>query len=75
MKIGIVSQWYPPEPPNIPADLATELAARGHAVRVLMTQAAKRVQDHPFVEMADIDGIASLAIGRSAIRQGRIRRA
>ena len=35
MKIGIVSQWYPPEPPNIPADLAAELTARGHTVRVL----------------------------------------
>ena len=35
MRIGIVSQWYPPEPPYIPADLATELAARGHTVRVL----------------------------------------
>lgn len=35
MKIGIVSQWYPPEPPTIPADVARELAARGHQVRVL----------------------------------------
>lgn len=35
MKIGIVSQWYPPEPPNIPAELAMELTARGHSVRVL----------------------------------------
>ncbi|GAA2501889.1 glycosyltransferase family 4 protein [Winogradskya humida] len=35
MKIGIVSQWYPPEPAYIPADLATGLVARGHRVRVL----------------------------------------
>jgi colanic acid biosynthesis glycosyl transferase WcaI len=35
MKIGIVSQWYPPEPVFIPASLAEELAARGHDVRVL----------------------------------------
>ncbi|MEH1124633.1 glycosyltransferase family 4 protein [Micromonospora sp. CPCC 206061] len=35
MKIGIVSQWYPPEPAFIPASLAEELAARGHEVRVL----------------------------------------
>ena len=35
MKVGIVSQWYPPEPVHIPANLARELAARGHRVRVL----------------------------------------
>jgi len=35
MKIGIVTQWYPPEPAFIPASLATELVARGHQVRVL----------------------------------------
>jgi colanic acid biosynthesis glycosyl transferase WcaI len=35
MRIGIVSQWYPPEPAFIPASLAAELAARGHRVRVL----------------------------------------
>jgi glycosyltransferase involved in cell wall biosynthesis len=35
MKIGIVTQWYPPEPGFIPASLAEELAARGHQVRVL----------------------------------------
>lgn len=35
MKIGIVSQWYPPEPAYIPGHLADELAARGHTVRVL----------------------------------------
>jgi glycosyltransferase involved in cell wall biosynthesis len=35
VRIGIVSQWYPPEPVTIPADLSRELAARGHTVRVL----------------------------------------
>jgi glycosyltransferase involved in cell wall biosynthesis len=36
MKIGVVSQWYPPEPGMfIPATLAEGLAARGHEVRVL----------------------------------------
>jgi glycosyltransferase involved in cell wall biosynthesis len=35
MKIGIVSQWYPPEPPYIPENLARELVARGHRVKVL----------------------------------------
>jgi colanic acid biosynthesis glycosyl transferase WcaI len=35
MKIGIVTQWYPPEPAYIPSSLAEELAARGHQVRVL----------------------------------------
>ena len=35
MNVGIVSQWYPPEPVHIPANLARELAARGHRVRVL----------------------------------------
>lgn len=35
MKIGIVSQWYPPEPWFIPAGLAEELASRGHEVKVL----------------------------------------
>lgn len=35
LRIGIVSQWYPPEPVQIPADLAGELAARGHSVKVL----------------------------------------
>jgi colanic acid biosynthesis glycosyl transferase WcaI len=35
MKIGIISQWYPPEPWFIPENLATELAGRGHEVRVL----------------------------------------
>jgi colanic acid biosynthesis glycosyl transferase WcaI len=35
MRIGIVSQWYAPEPVLIPTNLADELAARGHDVRVL----------------------------------------
>jgi glycosyltransferase involved in cell wall biosynthesis len=35
VKIGIVSQWYPPEPAFIPGSLAKGLAARGHQVRVL----------------------------------------
>jgi colanic acid biosynthesis glycosyl transferase WcaI len=35
MRIGVVSQYYPPEPAFIPASLAEELAARGHEVLVL----------------------------------------
>jgi len=35
MRIGVISQWFPPEPAFIPASLAAELAARGHEVRVL----------------------------------------
>jgi glycosyltransferase involved in cell wall biosynthesis len=35
MRIGILSQWYPPEPAFIPGELARELASRGHQVRVL----------------------------------------
>jgi glycosyltransferase involved in cell wall biosynthesis len=35
VKIGIVSQWYPPEPAYIPGNLARDLVARGHRVRVL----------------------------------------
>jgi colanic acid biosynthesis glycosyl transferase WcaI len=35
MKVGIISQWYPPEPGFIVSGLAEELAARGHEVRVL----------------------------------------
>jgi colanic acid biosynthesis glycosyl transferase WcaI len=35
MKVGIITQWYPPEPAFIPASLAEELLARGHHVRVL----------------------------------------
>jgi glycosyltransferase involved in cell wall biosynthesis len=37
VKIGIVSQWYPPEPAFIPGELAGALAERGHEVRVLTT--------------------------------------
>ncbi|WBB46648.1 glycosyltransferase family 4 protein [Verrucosispora sp. WMMA2044] len=35
MKIGVVSQWYPPEGVFIPGSLAQGLAGRGHTVRVL----------------------------------------
>lgn len=35
MRIGLVSQWFPPEPAFIPGNLAAELARRGHEVRVL----------------------------------------
>src|SRR5690242_18958825 len=35
MRIGLVSQWYSPEPGFIPSNLAAELASRGHEVRVL----------------------------------------
>jgi glycosyltransferase involved in cell wall biosynthesis len=35
MRIGVLTQWYPPEPAFIPGGLAQELAARGHQVRVL----------------------------------------
>jgi glycosyltransferase involved in cell wall biosynthesis len=35
VRIGIVSQFYPPEPAVIPGGLAGELAERGHEVRVL----------------------------------------
>ncbi|MER7891462.1 glycosyltransferase family 4 protein [Micromonospora sp. NPDC094482] len=37
MKIGLVSQWYPPEGVFIPGNLADQLADRGHEVRVLTT--------------------------------------
>jgi colanic acid biosynthesis glycosyl transferase WcaI len=37
VRIGIVTQWYPPEPNLIIGELARELAARGHEVRVLTT--------------------------------------
>lgn len=37
MRIGLVSQWYPPEGVFIPGNLATGLASRGHDVRVLTT--------------------------------------
>lgn len=37
MKVGIVSQWYPPEPgpASLPGELARELARRGHDVHVV----------------------------------------
>ncbi|GGR92220.1 glycosyltransferase WbuB [Micromonospora fulviviridis] len=37
MRIGLVSQWYPPEGVFIPGNLAQGLAERGHEVRVLTT--------------------------------------
>ncbi|MEO3744535.1 glycosyltransferase family 4 protein [Plantactinospora sp. B5E13] len=37
MRIGFVTQWYPPEPAFVSGELARELAARGHEVRVLTT--------------------------------------
>ncbi|MEV1328692.1 glycosyltransferase family 4 protein [Micromonospora costi] len=37
MKIGLISQWYPPEGVFIPGNLADQLAERGHEVRVLTT--------------------------------------
>ncbi|QTE29014.1 glycosyltransferase family 4 protein [Pengzhenrongella sicca] len=35
MRIAVVTQYYPPEPVPIPADVARGLAERGHDVRVL----------------------------------------
>jgi glycosyltransferase involved in cell wall biosynthesis len=35
MKIGVVTQWFAPEPVPIPGTLAQDLAERGHEVRVL----------------------------------------
>lgn len=35
MRVGLVTQWYPPEPAFVPGELARELADRGHQVRVL----------------------------------------
>lgn len=37
MRIGILSQWYPPEPgpASLPGELAAELARRGHDVQVV----------------------------------------
>jgi glycosyltransferase involved in cell wall biosynthesis len=35
VRIGLISQWFAPEPAFIPTSLAAELAARGHEVRVL----------------------------------------
>ncbi|MEV7330440.1 glycosyltransferase family 4 protein [Micromonospora sp. NPDC093244] len=37
MRIGLISQWYPPENTFVPGQLATELTRRGHEVRVLTT--------------------------------------
>ncbi|MEH1166196.1 glycosyltransferase family 4 protein [Micromonospora sp. CPCC 205539] len=37
MRIGLISQWYPPESTFVPGQLAAELARRGHEVRVLTT--------------------------------------
>ncbi|RKN16036.1 glycosyltransferase WbuB [Micromonospora musae] len=37
MRIGLISQWYPPEGVFIPGNLAQRLAERGHEVRVLTT--------------------------------------
>ena len=35
MKLGIVSQWFRPEPAFLVTNLAEDLAGRGHEVRVL----------------------------------------
>jgi glycosyltransferase involved in cell wall biosynthesis len=35
MKVGVITQWYPPEPDFIVSGLVEELALRGHDVRVL----------------------------------------
>ncbi len=35
MRVGIISQWYPPEPEFLVSGLAQGLATRGHEVRVL----------------------------------------
>lgn len=35
MQIGLVSQWYEPEPATVPSVLARELGQRGHSVKVL----------------------------------------
>ena len=35
MRIGILTQWYPPEPAQIPETLAKGLTTRGHDVTVL----------------------------------------
>jgi colanic acid biosynthesis glycosyl transferase WcaI len=35
LQLGLLSQWYEPEPTLIPSVLARELARRGHSVRVL----------------------------------------
>lgn len=35
LRIGIISQWYDPEPVPLPHDIAKALRGRGHSVRVL----------------------------------------
>ena len=35
MEVGLVSQWFEPEPATIPSVLARELGKRGHSVKVL----------------------------------------
>jgi putative colanic acid biosynthesis glycosyltransferase WcaI len=35
LRVGLLSQWYEPEPVSIPAVLARELSRRAHSVRVL----------------------------------------
>src|SRR5437870_6926115 len=35
MQIGLVSQWYEPEPSTVPSVLAHQLGKRGHSVKVL----------------------------------------
>lgn len=35
MRIGFISQWYPPEPAYVPRDIAEGLASRGHDVHVV----------------------------------------
>ncbi|WP_203855553.1 glycosyltransferase family 4 protein, partial [Plantactinospora mayteni] len=37
MRIGVVTQWYPPEPAFVTGELVRELDSRGHQVRVLTT--------------------------------------
>lgn len=37
LRIAFVSQWYPPEPSKLPADIVAGLAERGHLVKVLTT--------------------------------------
>ncbi|WP_203677514.1 glycosyltransferase family 4 protein [Actinoplanes siamensis] len=35
MRVGVISQWYPPEPVHIPENVARGLVERGHRVRVV----------------------------------------
>jgi colanic acid biosynthesis glycosyl transferase WcaI len=35
VNVGVITQWYPPEPAHIPENLARGLVVRGHRVRVL----------------------------------------